>query len=229
MPEIECSGHRSGIFRSSRRASRRSGLPPRKRRSTDTVIVRMPPAPERSGPQRSGVRPTAPPYHKTPVTPTTARTDRACTAFSLPRWRPTRHLRKEPGATSHKSNPTIRRRTPRRATTDRPPRRKSALRVRAFPYGGNTAGSGRRCRSSRTLAAATGRRSVRRGNAQLSPANFEADSPGPSNIVTRGSSAARRASSSQKSRTPTCTSDARDGASHSALNMIEACERTKPS
>lgn len=136
------------------------------------------------------VRPTAPPYHKTPVTPTTARTDRACTAFSLPRWRPTRHLRKEPEPPRTSRTRLSGARTPRRATTDRPPRRKSALPGTGVPVWGQYCGV-RPSMSKLTYTCCGNRATIRsQRECQLSPANFEADSPGPSNIVTRGSSAA---------------------------------------
>lgn len=108
MPEIECSGHRS-VYSVPRAA--RAGAPAfATQKAFHRYCYRTNAArPRTIRTSTLRVRPTAPPYHKTPVTPTTARTGRACTAFSLPRWRPIRHLRKEPGATSHKSNPTIRR------------------------------------------------------------------------------------------------------------------------
>lgn len=217
------------IFRSSRRASRRSGLPPRKRRSTDTVIVRMPHAPERSGPQRSA---SGRPHRPTIRRPSLRRQREQAELVQ--------HSRSHVGVPfviSGRSPEPLRTsrtrrsgaRTPRRATTDRPPRRKSALRVRAFPYGGNTAGSGRRCRSLRTLAAATGDDPFAEGMPTFA-GELRGRQPRPvEHRHARIVPPARRASSSQKSRTPTCTSDARDGASRSALNIIEACERTKPS
>lgn len=108
MPEIECSGHRS-VY-SVPRAARAGAQAFRHAKGVPQILLSYEcrtPRTIRTSTLR--VRPTAPPYHKTPVTPTTARTGRACTAFLAPTLASHSSSPEGAGATSHKSNPTIRR------------------------------------------------------------------------------------------------------------------------